>query len=141
MRKILLITLLASIGLSQSSADRKAIEAAAMDYLEGWYSGDAVRMERALHPELAKRMVYFDDKGRSRLNTMGSLTLIQKTRNGGGKTTPKDKIVNRAKILDVYGNTASVRADATGWIDYLHIVKWNGEWKIINVLWELRPEE
>jgi len=28
----------------------------ALDYTEGWYAGDAARMERALHPELAKRM-------------------------------------------------------------------------------------
>ena len=25
-----------------------------MDYIEGWYAGDAARMEKALHPELAK---------------------------------------------------------------------------------------
>jgi hypothetical protein len=28
----------------------------ALDYTEGWYAGDAARMERALPPELAKRM-------------------------------------------------------------------------------------
>jgi hypothetical protein len=22
----------------------------------------------------------------------------------------------------------------------MHLVRWNGEWKIINVLWDLRPE-
>ena len=25
------------------------------------------------------------------------------------------------------------------WIDYLHVAKWNGEWKIINVLWAWKP--
>ena len=25
---------------------------------------------------------------------------------------------------------------ATDWVDYLHLVKWNGVWRIINVLWE-----
>jgi hypothetical protein len=25
-------------------------------------------------------------------------------------------------------------------VDYMHLVRWNGEWKIINVLWDLRPE-
>jgi len=28
----------------------------ALDYAEGWYAGDDARMERALHPEFAKRM-------------------------------------------------------------------------------------
>ena len=37
--------------------DRAAIEACVRDYIEGWYTGDAARMDRALHPELAKRGV------------------------------------------------------------------------------------
>jgi hypothetical protein len=41
----------------------------------------------------------------------------------------------------VYGNAASVRVYASGWVDYLHLAKWNGEWKIVNVLWELHPQE
>jgi hypothetical protein len=31
-----------------------------------------------------------------------------------------------------------VRVDAGEWIDYMHLARWSGEWKIINVLWELR---
>ena len=29
---------------------------------------------------------------------------------------------------------------ARDWVDYLHIGKVNGEWKIINVLWETKPK-
>lgn len=25
---------------------------------------------------------------------------------------------------------------AGGWVDYMHLVRVNGEWKILNVLWE-----
>jgi hypothetical protein len=32
-----------------------AVRSAVMDYVEGWFEGDAGRMERALHPELVKR--------------------------------------------------------------------------------------
>ena len=35
--------------------ERAAIEARVRDYFEGWFDGDAARMARALHPELAKR--------------------------------------------------------------------------------------
>ena len=41
----------------QPSADADAIKQTALDYIEGWYEGNAERMERALHPELAKRIV------------------------------------------------------------------------------------
>jgi hypothetical protein len=32
-----------------------AVQSVVMDYLEGRFEGDAGRMERALHPEFAKR--------------------------------------------------------------------------------------
>ncbi len=49
-----------------ADADKVAITQTALDYIEGWYAGDATRMERALHPELAKRMISTDPKtGRS----------------------------------------------------------------------------
>ena len=40
--------------------NRAAIVTTALDYIEGFYDGDAVRMERSLHPELAKRIAYVD---------------------------------------------------------------------------------
>jgi Putative lumazine-binding len=41
-------------------------------------------------------------------------------------------------VLDVFGCAASVRVDATGWVDYLHLIQTATGWKIINVLWERR---
>jgi hypothetical protein len=46
--------------------------------------------------------------------------------------TPRKEI----KLLDVSPLTASIKLIADEWIDYMHIVKTNGEWKIINVLWQ-----
>ena len=34
--------------------DRDAIVRVALDYFEGWFAGDADRMRRTLHPDLAK---------------------------------------------------------------------------------------
>ena len=45
------------------------------------------------------------------------------------------------RILDVFGPTASIRVDADEWIDYMHLAKVDGEWKIVNVLWEMRPPD
>lgn len=124
-----------------SDADKSAITQTALDYLEGWYAADAERMERALHPELAKRIMRTNAQGQSRLEQMGAMTLVQYTRRGGGKDTPKDKQQKDITILDVFGNTASVKAVATDWIDYLHIAKSNGRWVIVNVLWEMKPKK
>jgi hypothetical protein len=68
------------------------------------------------------------------------MTLVQGTRNGGGKDTPVEQMQKDVRILDIFENAASVRADMSGWIDYMHMAKWNGRWVIVNVLWELKPQ-
>ncbi len=65
--KYLILSIVFVLGLTafafgQTDADKEAIKATALDYMEGWYEGDAARMERALHPELAKRMFHKDEK-------------------------------------------------------------------------------
>ncbi len=126
---------------AQSAADSAAIRAAALDYIEGWYAGDGARMERALHPELAKRIVRTNPQnGQSRLDQMSALSLVQGTRRGGGKATPKERQQKDVSILDVFQNAASVKVVASDWVDYLHLAKFNGRWVIVNVLWELKPD-
>jgi hypothetical protein len=41
------------------------------------------------------------------------------------------------RILDIFGSTSSVRVDAGERIDYMHLARFDGEWKTINVLWEI----
>lgn len=151
MKKLLLtlITVLAACTFganaqttSVSEVDKGGIRQAALDYIEGWYEGDAERMERALHPDLAKRIVQPrpDNKNFSRLDHMSALTLIQGVKRGGGKQTPKEKQLKEVTIFDAIGNSASVKIIASDWIDYLHIAKFNGRWVVVNVLWEYKPE-
>lgn len=94
-------------------------------------------MERALHPELAKRILMPQPNGTRRLEHMGAMTLVQKTRAGIGRrdTNPRADGI----ILDRFEDVASVRINASQWIDYLHLAKVDGAWKIVNVLWELLP--
>ncbi|HEX2204923.1 MAG TPA: nuclear transport factor 2 family protein [Longimicrobium sp.] len=122
-----------------TAADSAAIRAAALDYVEGWYAGDGERMRRALHPGLAKRIVMADSTGTPRLQQMTADELVAATGRGGGRRTPAERQEKEVRILDVFGNTASVRATMSGWIDYMHLAKWEGRWVIVNVLWELKP--
>jgi len=122
----------------QTAADSTAIVETALDYIDGFYTSDAERMENALHPELAKRIVVTRD-GASRLQNMTAEQLIQATAGGGANQIPEEARREDVEILDIYRNAASVRIDAGPWVDYLHVARWNGEWKIVNVLWELAP--
>ncbi len=134
-----LAVLAAPAARAQTAADSAAIRATAHDYIDGWYTGDGPRMERALHPHLAKRLVYEDQNGRSRLVDLTALELVQSTATGGGKIPPAD-VRDSVTILNVFGNAAMVRIDATTWVDYLEEVRWNGRWVIINVVWVNRPQ-
>ena len=124
----------------QTQADSAAIRQTALDYIQGWYAGDATRMERALHPELAKRIVRSDSLGNYRLDQQSAMTLVSNTRNGGGNQTPQADRRDDVRILDIYRNAASVRIDASNWVDYLQVAKRRGRWVIVNVLWELKPK-
>lgn len=132
--------LASSIASAQSAADSAAIRRAALDYIEGYYEGNGERMERALHPELAKRIVRTTPQGRSNLGQMSALTLIQGTRAGGEQDIPPAQRQQDVTIFDIYQNAASAKIVASSWIDYLHLARWNGRWVIVNVLWELKPE-
>ena len=125
---------------AQSPEDTAGIRQAALDYIESWYEANPERMERALHPDLAKRIVRRNPNGESQLDHMTASTLVENVRKGGGKKTPPEKQQKDITILDVYENVATVKLVASSWIDYLQIAKFNGRWVIVNVLWELKPK-
>ena len=125
---------------AQSSDDQAAIKATALDYIEGWYEGNAERMERALHPKLVKRIFEKNSAGEIALDEMTAKQLVEGTRRGGGKKTPPEKQQKDVTILDVFGNAASVKVVASDWIDYMQMGKVDGRWVIINVLWEMKPK-
>ena len=128
---------LAAPARAQSAADSAAIRTTALDYIDGYYSADAPRMERALHNHLAKRLVYSDTAGHSHLVDLTALELVQAT--ARHPAAPAAERREDVRILDIFGNAAMVKIDATGWVDYLQEVRWNGRWVIINVVWENRP--
>lgn len=140
MRTLLIALLVMPLAARAEDADREQIKAAALDYIEGWYAGDAARMENALHPELAKRIVHRSPDKPDMLQQMSAMTLVMATRKGGGTKTPKAEQQKDVTVLDVYEGTAVAKVVARDWVDYLSLAKWNGKWKIVNVLWELKPK-
>ena len=141
-RYALLLAALAlpAVARAQTAADSSAIRATALNYVEGWYDGNAERMSRAVHPELVKRIVVSDTATKhSVIETMGATALVNGTRRGWGKETPANRRQKDVTILDVFGNAASVKSVMADWIDYLQMAKVDGRWVIVNVLWEYKP--
>src|SRR5262245_30541680 len=76
-----------------TAAERAAVRAAVLDYFEGWFTGDAERMRRALHPELAKRSFGQDADRTPVLETLTADEMIEATASGGGsrRTRPDER--------------------------------------------------
>jgi hypothetical protein len=60
------------------------------------------------------------------------------TKAGYGKKTPREKIKNEFEVLDIYQNIASAKAISCDFVDYMQLLKVKGEWKIVNVLWDFK---
>lgn len=120
--------------------ENDAIQRAALDYIEGAFSGDAARMERALHPELNKVIpIKVRQTGKTMLNRMGATMLIEGTRAKMG-LLPEEKRNITVTVLDIMENLAMVKVLSARYYDYLQMAKIEGEWKIINVLWVMNPD-
>lgn len=118
--------------------DNEKIRLKALDYMEGWFEGNAERMKSCLHPDLAKRgLFYVKQTGRNRLGLHTATTLVEGTRLGKGKRYPIEKRNIKIDILDQTKNIASVKVTCLLTTEYLHLVKYNGEWSVLNVLFEM----
>ena len=120
----------------QQADDLEAIRQAALDYLKGWYEGDARRMQRSLHPELAKRAILRDSQtGGQRFHHLSQQQMVDKTQQGGGTDTPPEKRYYNVTILDVYDGIACVKAESYEYVEYLNLARSERTWVIVNVLW------
>ncbi|MBN1939737.1 MAG: nuclear transport factor 2 family protein [Candidatus Aminicenantes bacterium] len=120
-------------------AERAAIIQTARDYGDGFYAGDAVRMERAIHPDFNKvvTMVFPPTKG-IYVGYSSFTDLVELARAGVAISDPVRTIDPRVLWID--GDIACAKLTSPMFNDYLQMVKIDGDWKIINVLWTQGPE-
>jgi hypothetical protein len=116
--------------------DEAAIVHAALDYFEGWFEGDAVRMERALHPELAKRSIGQLSSDDERLETITRQQMIDATASGEGRRRdPGDRRIE-VDVEHIHGKIASVTVRSAVYVEYLQLVRTRDAWRIVNALWQ-----
>ncbi|HLL74561.1 MAG TPA: nuclear transport factor 2 family protein [Pyrinomonadaceae bacterium] len=144
MRKLILliaaVVLLPVVASAQTDADREAVRQAVLDYVEGVYEMTPARIERSVHPDLAKRgfMIRRGETAYSSATmTFQQLIEVAKTYNKDGRV-PKDA-PKEIVIYDVSDQTASAKLTAVWGIDYIHLAKYEGRWMFVNVLWQTPP--
>ncbi|HEX8474480.1 MAG TPA: nuclear transport factor 2 family protein [Pyrinomonadaceae bacterium] len=125
---------------AQTDAEREAVKQAVMDYVEGVYEVAPEKIERSFHPDLTKRGFYIK-KGETVYSpdtmTYKDLVELARSYNKNGRV-PKDA-PKEVVIYDISDQTASAKLTAIWGIDYVHLAKYDGKWKIINVLWQTPP--
>lgn len=126
----------------QSTPDSVLIKEAAMNYMQGWYTGDVNRMKKALHADLAKRLVVTMDtvSKRQYVSNASADAMIELTATGMGKTFRGASGTIEYRLLDKAQDLAMVRLKTADYLDYLQLGKVNGEWKIINILWAMASD-
>jgi putative lumazine-binding protein len=114
-----------------TTTDEQAIEATVRDYFEGWFDGDAERMERALHPQLAKRALR-DGK----LSESPAPEMIEATSEGIGKAQDPGERRIEIEVVDIHPPIAAAVVHSNVYREYVHLVRTESGWKIANALWE-----
>jgi hypothetical protein len=129
-----------SSSVAPATTDRAAVRQAALDYVEALYEVDSTRIMRSVHPELRKYGYYKrDGTYRGTAMTYEQLRGLATRWNEDQKRVDPDSAVKEAVVFEVLDKTASAKVMADWGIDYLHLVKEDGTWKIRQVLWQSPP--
>lgn len=130
---LMLLLNVASATQQQRTSDEAAIRATVTDYIEGYYTGDASRVEKSLHPHYLKHTIS-ESNGHLRMTEKTGLQMVQDVRQNGASGFPASETKEQITVLDITGDVASAKLVTAHWVDYLTLSKWNGEWKIVSVV-------
>jgi peroxiredoxin len=132
---VFLVAVCCTIANAQNSKDSASVIATAMDYADGYYSGNAARMEQALYPDINKgKANILPQTGKISISISSYSGLIEGTRAKAGTLEESKRKLSTA-IIQMNDEIANVRVRSAKFNDYVQMVKSEGQWKIINVLW------
>lgn len=144
MRKAILFTAAVLLGLTslafgsnkvENAAEEASIMAVARNYMDAYYTGDAARMERALHPDFHKRTLRTAGDAKVReIKEDNVQSMLDGVRSGSGTRIPENERVQKIQVLDIYHDAATVKVTTGRWIDYMLITRQNGQWRVLDVI-------
>jgi len=140
---IFIVIILLSVNKVFSQAtDEEKIKETVLNYVEGWYTADTVRMDKALHPDMVKRRCgKIPYSERNNIETLTKTMMLEYTRMGFGKKKAQPDLMLEIKVLDISDDIANVKSSTFEYVDYVQLAKVNGEWKIINILWNVKSKK
>lgn len=136
MKYSMVFYLLLSIHVSYAQPnDTMEVVATTEKYIQAFYQSKPAWLKETLHPELIKRTVKSFPASDNFITTNGKAEMVElsKVFNSNGKFNAQSKA--EIEVLDIYKDIATIKLTAEKWVDYLHLVKLNGKWLIVNVIW------
>ena len=125
--------------LASYCQDRAAVKRAAMDYIEGFYYGDTLKIKRSIHSDLSKYGYSIDKTTKAyKGKQMTYERAIEFSRDVAldPQWAAPNGAIKKIKILDIQDKIACVRVKAYWGIDYMLMAKLNDRWMITKVLWQ-----
>ena len=124
---------------STQNDEREAVRQAALDYVEGIYAVQPQRIERSVHPALVKRGFYRKDPGGPYVESPMTYEQLVNLASSWNKSGTRDTKVKTVDVLDALDQTAVAKVTASWGVDYLLLAKFDGKWKISQIIWQSPP--
>ena len=133
------------LSISAFAQDDKAqVQSAIEDYVNALYEVKPALIERSVDTTLRKIGYWYDDKSSEYKDnlpmTYQQLYDLAGSWNKDGKqvteNSPKEILIH-----EVNDKTATAKLTAEWGIDLFHLSKVNGQWKIMNIIWQSAPRQ
>jgi len=138
-RMICTLVLFLALKTAFTQEARAKVEAACMDYIEGFYEGDTSKLVRSIKPGLYK-FGYWKNKNNGQYEPDGQMTFQQAIdyakRVLAKKNFAKADAPKKVQVLDIMHSIAAAKVTAWWGVDYILLVKQDDKWMIEQVLWE-----
>lgn len=140
MKKIIcvfIVCLFAKFSFAQEA--KQKIERACLDYIEGFYEGDTLKIIRSIKPSLYK-FGYWKNKTSGIYEPDEHMTFREAVNYAKNvfekKKFTKEGSPKKVEVLDIMNTIASAKITAWWGVDYVLLSKQGDKWMIEQVLWE-----
>jgi hypothetical protein len=121
-----------------SQKDSLEIQKKSLGYLIALQELKPDLMNEVMNDSLNKVTIGYDretKKEYARATTKEDMMVFANNWNKANNQFPP-KPTNNIEILDIYNRIATVKIVSDNWVDYLHLIKLDGTWNIVNILWQ-----
>lgn len=122
----------------EAAQDEADVRGLVERYCRGFYLEDPDMVQGTCHPMLSKRMLHERegvDYDTLRRITFEEIRLLALAFNAAERIDPEHGRV-QVEVYHLDGQTAAAKLVGETWFDYLQLLKVNGEWTIVNIIFE-----